>query len=287
MANPWCLGNFWGVVQVPRLEKDAQYILLSKQGSELHGGGLVKGALLPFALPDGDAAAMMIYDCVRIGCLGNPDVDDVRLLMSNSTLSIYSLEGEHGQEELQHESPALSFPALLSLRLAGRLLVAPEREVLNPHFEDFNAYFTIHEDGDLSDPLAVCVVMDVYVPSAARWVLSDQIRRYMTSTDAEKFEVHIRICENNISGIESNPGEVNPDDVKQLYRDQKITVISVEGGDPEMVRERMDSLFQNLRIAYALGYQTAEQKERYVAAKSAFFGLQKEHRIFYDNDDVG
>ena len=49
-GDRWSLRNFWGIIEVPRLEKDAQYIFLPQEGpwmTEL-------GAVFPFALPDDD-----------------------------------------------------------------------------------------------------------------------------------------------------------------------------------------------------------------------------------------
>ena len=271
----WSLRNFWGIIEVPRLEKDAQYIFLPQEGPWVK-----LGAVFPFALPDNDPDSMRVLDCVRIGCLGNPNAEDVKLLLSNSTIRLISLEGEDGQErKLQHEAPALTFPALFTLDGSGVRsgpLEAPTRKVLTPDYSDLNIYLTIHEEGDLSAPLTVCIMIDAYVPGPS---LQSQM-------DSTMFAAHLDICEHDIKVIDDDPSAIEPKDVKLLCRSSSITVISVDGGNPRMLRARMDSLFVNLKMANALGCHTPDQKERYRNAKSLFFALQKEHRIFYLDDHL-
>jgi len=269
----WCLALFWHIIIVPRLKKDATYIFLPQQDIELY-----EGVVFPFALPDDDPDSMSIMDCVRVGCLGNPEAEDERLLLSNSTLSFTS-EGDGTQEaKLQHEAPALTFPALYNLDpSAGRSrpLRVPEREVLTPDYTDFSIRLTIHEDGDLSDPLMVCVIMDGYMPL--------ELRALRSRTE---FDAHLDVCESHIDAIRDD-SMVEPEDVNQVYRDSRITVVSVEGGnDPAVLKARLDNLSVNLRRANALGYQTADQEKRYKEAKDSFFSLQREYRRFYLDRDL-
>lgn len=157
----WSRGHLHQEREIPaELEKGDTWIFFPAL-EKIEG---FEGAVFPFTLPDNDPSSMAVTDCILFGCLGNPEPEDVKKLVSSTIITLTSFEGVERQKvKLQHTGPTVTFAWGFASRTKP-LFLPPYRQVLAPDYTIFHIYLHLAVDVALSAPVTVCIVMDAYMP---------------------------------------------------------------------------------------------------------------------------